>query len=251
MARKSKAKFKMKGHSIPGIKGFKGTAMPDGRAASSAFQMQEAGDSPNKFVGAGLIGAGIGALSKTKFGKGIGKGLGKIGKGLLGPAGQLFGGGGGEEEGSDAAAGAELLKAEAKEAMEEGSPVTMKSPYKNYKNPQDYKVFNMGNEPTPVKKNLRTGTRSTVGGDLGGNAYSPESPFNQVPLQPAEHEDTYVYDGDNPQEIIADLEDRIGFIKEDISNTDGNQTEDQRAALELLNAHLEKLYKEEGFKPKN
>ena len=98
MARKSKAKFKMKGHSIPGIKGFKSTAMPDGRAASSAFQMQEAGDSPNKFVGAGLIGAGIGALSKTKFGKGIGKGLGKIGKVLLGGAGQIFGGGAGEEK---------------------------------------------------------------------------------------------------------------------------------------------------------
>ena len=26
-----------------------------------------------------------------------------------------------------------------------------KSPYKNYKNPQDYKVFNYGNKPTPVK----------------------------------------------------------------------------------------------------
>jgi len=30
----------MKGHSIPGIKGFKGTTLEDGRAASSAFQMQ-------------------------------------------------------------------------------------------------------------------------------------------------------------------------------------------------------------------
>ena len=30
----------MKGHSIPGIKGFKGTALEDGRAASSAFQMK-------------------------------------------------------------------------------------------------------------------------------------------------------------------------------------------------------------------
>ena len=77
MARKSKAKFKMKGHSIPGIKGFKDTTMPDGRAASSAFQMQEAGDSPNKFLG-----GAIGALGKTKFGQNIGKGLGKIGKGL-------------------------------------------------------------------------------------------------------------------------------------------------------------------------
>ena len=27
----------------------------------------------------------------------------------------------------------------------------MKSPMKNYKNPQDYKVFNMGNEPTPME----------------------------------------------------------------------------------------------------
>jgi hypothetical protein len=40
MARKSKGKFNMKGHSIPGIKGFKGTTLEDGRAASSAFQMQ-------------------------------------------------------------------------------------------------------------------------------------------------------------------------------------------------------------------
>ena len=31
----------MKGHSIPGIKGFKDTTLEDGRAASSAFQMQE------------------------------------------------------------------------------------------------------------------------------------------------------------------------------------------------------------------
>ena len=30
----------MKGHSIPGIKGFKGSALEDGKAASSAFQMQ-------------------------------------------------------------------------------------------------------------------------------------------------------------------------------------------------------------------
>tara|TARA_R100000995_G_scaffold69792_1_gene38373 strand:- start:1472 stop:2050 length:579 start_codon:yes stop_codon:yes gene_type:complete len=29
------------------------------------------------------------------------------------------------------------------------------SPNKNYKNPQDYKVFNMGNKPTPVKKHKK------------------------------------------------------------------------------------------------
>ena len=41
MSRKSKVKYKMKGHSIPGIKGFKDTSLEDGRAASSAFQMKE------------------------------------------------------------------------------------------------------------------------------------------------------------------------------------------------------------------
>ena len=41
MARKSKGNFNLKGHSIPGIKGFKGTSLEDGRAASSAFQMEK------------------------------------------------------------------------------------------------------------------------------------------------------------------------------------------------------------------
>ena len=36
--------------------------------------------------------------------------------------------------------------------MEEDSPNKMTSPMKNYRNPQDYKVFNMGNEPTPFEK---------------------------------------------------------------------------------------------------
>jgi len=40
MARKSKGKFNMKGHSFPGIKGFKNTTLEDGRAESSAFQMK-------------------------------------------------------------------------------------------------------------------------------------------------------------------------------------------------------------------
>ena len=32
------------------------------------------------------------------------------------------------------------------------TPMEMRSPYKNYKNPQDYKVFNFGNKPTPFEK---------------------------------------------------------------------------------------------------
>ena len=35
------SKFKMKGHSIPGIKGFKSTSKENGRAASSAFQQTD------------------------------------------------------------------------------------------------------------------------------------------------------------------------------------------------------------------
>ena len=34
--------------------------------------------------------------------------------------------------------------------------IKKKSPAKNYKNPQDYKVFNFGNKPTPVKKKTYT-----------------------------------------------------------------------------------------------
>ena len=37
-----------------------------------------------------------------------------------------------------------------------------KSPVRNYKNPQDYKVFNMGNKPTPVKKYKSDAQRKAV-----------------------------------------------------------------------------------------
>lgn len=117
MARKSKATFKMKGHTLPGINQKSETAnIKDGRSPSSAFQMKEAGDSPNKFLP--LLGAGA-LLGKTKLGKKIGKGIGnfakKAGGALLGGGigGALTGGGN-----EDAEAGKELLKEEAKAAME-------------------------------------------------------------------------------------------------------------------------------------
>ena len=126
------------------------------------------------------------------------------------------------------------------------------SPMKNYKNPQDYKVFNMGNEPTPVKKNLKTGTKSTVGGELGGSSYKTESPFNQVPLQPGENEVVEpATEKDSQQEIINDIEDRIEFIREDIWNQqkgsadaeadESQATEEQAAALEVLRGELGRL----------
>ena len=36
-----------------------------------------------------------------------------------------------------------------------GTPMQMASPYKNYRNPQDYKVFNWGNKPTPFEKHKK------------------------------------------------------------------------------------------------
>ena len=55
MARKSKAKFELKGHALPGINQKLETEnLKDGRSSSSAFQQKS---SPNKIVGlaAGLL----------------------------------------------------------------------------------------------------------------------------------------------------------------------------------------------------
>jgi hypothetical protein len=44
---------------------------------------------------------------------------------------------------------------EATTTKPKGKEQSGESPAKNYKNPQDYKVFNMGNKPTPVKKHKK------------------------------------------------------------------------------------------------
>jgi len=56
-----------------------------------------------------------------------------------------------------------------------------------------------------------------------------------------EHPDTYIYEGDNKQEKIIDLEDRIGFLKEDAFNQDGKLNKDQQAAMDSLTTRLKKL----------
>ena len=120
MARQKQGSFKMKGHTLPGINQRSETAnIGDGRSPSSAFQMAEPGSSPHKGFGSFLkkalnpltgIKAGIGAT------KSLLKGDVKGAFGALKPKNVLGGGGGGDD---DAGAGAELLKAEAKAAMEE------------------------------------------------------------------------------------------------------------------------------------
>jgi len=87
MGRKKQGSFKMKGHTLPGINQKSETVnLKDGRSPSSAFQMKEPGDSPNKFVG---LAAGA-LLGQTKFGKNL---MNK-GKNLLGNIGGKLGFGG-------------------------------------------------------------------------------------------------------------------------------------------------------------
>ena len=140
MGRKSKAKFELKGHALPGINQKSETAnIKDGRSPSSAFQMKEAGDSPNK-----LIGLAAGALlGQTKFGKNM---MNK-GKDLLGGIGNKLGFGGAGSGGEDAEAGKELLKEEAKESMEGDSAMAMKLGPKN-------KLGGKLNEGTSPHQNL-------------------------------------------------------------------------------------------------
>jgi hypothetical protein len=119
MGRKSKATFKMKGHTLPGINQKSETVNnKEGRSPSSAFQMAEPGDSPNKFVGLAAMGAGA-ALGRTKFGKNV---MDKVGGAIKGVGSKLFGG----NKNDDAEAGKELLKEEAKAEMEEDTAMTMK-----------------------------------------------------------------------------------------------------------------------------
>ena len=62
-----------------------------------------------------------------------------------------------------------------------------------------------------------------------------------VKLQPGENPDTYVYEGDNLQEKIISLEDRIGFLKEDAFNQDGKLNKDQQAAMDSLTTRLKQF----------
>ena len=140
MGRKSKAKFELKGHTLPGINQKSETAnIKDGRSPSSAFQMKEAGDSPlpmpKWMKTAGRVGLGVatGGMSEV------------IGAGVKG-AKNLFGGGGGSGD-EDAEAGKELLKDEAKESMEGDSAMAMNLGPKN-------KLGGKLNEGTSPHQNL-------------------------------------------------------------------------------------------------
>lgn len=61
-------------------------------------------------------------------------------------------------------------------------------------------------------------------------------------LLKSEHKDTEITGG-NLNEKIADIEDRISFIEEDIFNQDGKMTPTQRADLSKLEQKLRELKK--------
>ena len=122
--------YKMKGHTLPGInqRSEGNTDLPDGRSGSSPFQEK---DSPAKMYG---------KKSPTKFNKGL-KAAAAAGKLDKNP----------KFKAAVDASPAKKYKSAAQRKAVHASKNEKASPAKNYKNPQDYKVFNMGNKPTPVK----------------------------------------------------------------------------------------------------
>ena len=60
-------------------------------------------------------------------------------------------------------------------------------------------------------------------------------------LLPSENPDTHVYKGDDMGEKINDLEDRIEFIKEDISNQEGGATAKQKKDMAAMKKRIAKL----------
>ena len=135
MGRKSKSKFELKGHTLPGINQKSETVnIKDGRSPSSAFQQKS---SPNKILGAGnMIAKGV----QNLFGKG---------------------GGGNEEEGSK-----ELLEGTGKTVEEVtgfkvsgGGDATTDTTTPKVEDP----VLTM---KSPNKKKLKTGIKTKIGGKL-------------------------------------------------------------------------------------
>ena len=65
-------------------------------------------------------------------------------------------------------------------------------------------------------------------------------PTDHPPLQPSEHKDTEITRGKG-YEDINDIESRIEFIQEDITNQDGKATKQQKKDLATLKAKLKEL----------
>ena len=101
---------------------------------------------------------------------------------------------------------------------------------------------------------------------MKGSTFYGKSPFKQegpidekqMKLQSSEHKDTWVYepgkcktyDKFDMAERIADYEDRISFIKEDIFNQDGKATDQQKKDIARLTQEAQILRKRRGDETK-
>ena len=81
--------------------------------------------------------------------------------------------------------------------------------------------------------------------NLGSSPVKQEGPIDekQLKLQKSEHKDTHVTKDKGKSERIIGLEDRIGFINEDISNQDKGATDQQKKDKAKLQQELAILKK--------
>ena len=95
-------------------------------------------------------------------------------------------------------------------------------------------------EEMPVEGEEMMGTEGMGGPQVGG-----EEDDENIDLLPSENPDTWVYPGEIISERIADYEDRISFIKEDIFNQDDVPTPRQTEDMQILESELAELRKEQ------
>ena len=116
------------------------------------------------------------------------------------------------------------------------------SPAKNYKNPQDYKVFNMGNKPDgPLKKEIPENIKASTRTDYKKS----KSKGTQNVITNASN-----------REKLNDIEDKISFIKEDVfqgrtTNREANKRIKELKKSEKLfrEKHLQDIKKSKNNKP--
>mgnify|MGYP003128845072 CR=1 FL=1 len=97
--------------------------------------------------------------------------------------------------------------------MMNNSPADMHSPAKNYKNPQDYKVFMMGNEATPVKKYKSDAQRKAVHASKAESGAKYASPVKNEGEKKKEKEKRNEF-GETREEYIKRMEE-MGLRKPD------------------------------------
>ena len=118
-----------------------------------------------------------------------------------------------------------------------GIPYPKKSPIKD----KEMVTIDFHESDNPHKHRQRTPGDAGKAGPPPTKAIGRQRKLKKGKTLKTEHPDTYVDQKGSMTEQISDLEDRIGFIKEDISNQDGKATKQQKVDLKLLNKKLKEL----------